>query len=187
MENIYCKDLKLDFEINLDPLRKIRDGYKDVHQYMIFPYKREDIDSRLLDLISSVGLYVSHQEVFYTPPNGKLPIHVDQYNFSNMTKLNWVIGAKGSHMVWWKPKPGTPLRYYTTPIGTQYLLFEEEEVDEVYRGEIGLGTFINAGVPHSIDNPTDEGRWTLSHCLSFNGTRRMIEWQDAMKLFAKYL
>ena len=187
MENIYCKDLKLDFEVNLDELKKIRDGYKDVHQYMIFPYPKWAVDERLNSLIESLGLYVSHQEVFYTPPHGKLPIHVDQYNFSNMTKLNWVIGGKGSHMVWWKPKPGVPLRYYTTPIGTQYLMFEESEVDEVFRGEIGLGTFVNAGVPHSIDNPTDDGRWTLSHCLSYRGTKRMIEWPQMLEIFKDYL
>ena len=187
MENIFCKDLKLDFDVNLDPLKKIRDTYEKKDQMMMFPYSINDVDPRLVKWLDDLGMYISHQEVFYTPPGGKLPIHVDQYSYSNICKLNWILDAKGSQMVWFQPKPGTQLRYYTTPIGTQYLMFEPDEVNEIYRDEIKLGTIVNAGIPHSVYNDTNEGRWCLSHCPSLKTTRKMIEWPQAMEIFANFL
>ena len=189
MQNNYVTELSFDFEYDTTQVKKIIDGYKDINQYMIFPYPKEAIDPRLLKIVDDLGLYISHQEMFYTPPHGKLPIHVDQYVLSNMAKLNWVFGAEGSHNVWWKPKNPDPktFKYYTTPIGTQYIYFEEKDVDEVYRYATGISTFFNAGIAHSVDNPTDEGRWCLCHCICLKGTRRMIEMPEVHKIFQNYL
>ncbi|NDB57691.1 hypothetical protein EB001_04525 [bacterium] len=187
MKNNFVCELQLPFEIDTTGVYKVIESYKDLHQYMIFPYSREWLDPNLLTLIDSLGYYISHQEMFYTPPKGKLPIHVDQYTYSNMSKLNWIFGGPGSN-VWWKAKdPKAQLKYYTTPIGTQYIYFEEHEVDEIYRYPVHTSTFFNAGQPHSVDNTSDEGRWCLSHCISSKKTRNMIEMPEVHQVFADYI
>ena len=187
IDNNFCCQLKLPFEINLDPLRKIRDSYTNTQQYMIFPYNYNDVDPKLISLVDSLDLFISHQEVFYTPAKSKLPIHVDQDRFSNMSKLNWIFGAPGSEMIWWKAKDENNLKHYTTPIGTKYLYFTEDEADEVFRHEITESTFINAGVAHSIDNHTDEGRWCLSHCINLKNTKKNIQMEEVKEIFKNYV
>lgn len=187
MQNNYITELELPFEIDRTGVDKVIAGYTNLQQYMIFPYSKEWLDPNLLKLIDDLGYFISHQEMFYTPPRGKLPIHVDQYSYSNMSKLNWIFGGVGEY-VWWKAKnPSAPLNYYTTPIGTKYIYFEENDVDEVYRYPVTKSTFFNAGLPHSVDNFTDEGRWCLSHCINSKKTRQMIEMSEVHTVFAKYI
>ena len=191
MNQYLCK-LKFDFKLSLDGVKKIRDNYKDLHQYMMFTYPKEYESPELHALMDSLGLFISHHEIFYTPPRGKLPIHVDHHKFSfqspNMAKINWILDCTGGDMVWWEPKPGSPLKYHKTPIGTEYLMYEEDQVTEVYRAEIGESTFINAGVPHSIHNNTDVGRWCLSHNINYKSDRtKNILISEVPELFKKYV
>ena len=172
MKNNYVTELELPFEIDLSPAYKVMEGWKHPNQYYIFPYSRHDLDKNLIQFIESKGLYIAHQEMFYTPAHQKLPIHVDNEEFSNMAKLNWIWGGQGN-MVWWKPKDPEKKNKFTTPIGTKYLLYSEKQVDEEYRFPVGKSTFINAGIPHSVDNQTDEGRWCLSHVIVNRGGRNI--------------
>ena len=187
MKNMYVTELELPFEIDLSPAYKVIEGYKNVNQYYIFTYDKSWLDAKLVKFIDDMGCYISHQEMFYTPPHGKLPIHVDQEQFSNMAKINWIIGAEGSHMVWWKPKDPTKLNKFTTPIGTEYMMFTEDMVDEEYRFPVRKSTFINAGLPHSIDNQTDEGRWCLSHCISIKRHLENIQMEQVHQIFKDYI
>jgi hypothetical protein len=187
MKNNYVTELQLPFEIDLSPAHRIIAGYKNVNQYYIFPYNRSDIDKNLLKFIDDMGCFISHQEMFYTPAHQKLPIHVDNEDFSNMAKLNWIIGAKGSDMVWWKPKDPNKKNKFTTPIGTRYLLYTEQMVDEEYRFPVGKSTFINAGIPHSIDNHTDDGRWCLSHVIGLKSGRQNIQMDQVHAVFKDYI
>jgi hypothetical protein len=186
MKNKYVTSLKLPFEIDTSGVDKVMAGYKNVEQYMIFPYPKADVDKKLIEFIDSFGLFISHEEMFYTPPGSKLPIHVDQHVFSNMSKLNWVFGE--GENVWWEPKPKIPLNYHTTPIGTQYLHFKEEDVIEVHRSSVGKSTFFNAGVAHSVDNTKSAvGRWTLCHCISYKSTRKNIQMDEVHEIFRDYI
>jgi len=187
MENIYCLDVKLDFTLKVDGLKKIQNEYKNTDGPMIFGYPYEYIDPKLTDFLNGIGLFISHPEVFYTPPGGKLPIHVDECGLCGVCKLNWIFGADGSEMVWWKPKDAEKKTYYTTPIGTKYLLYTEDECDEIYRSQVHQPSLVNVGIPHSIDNHTNEGRWCLSHNLSSKKTLRLIEWQEALEKFKNNL
>jgi hypothetical protein len=174
MVNIYCKKLQID--IDLSPLEDIRVSHT-TNTMMIFEYP--SVDENLKSFLKPLDMFVSRAEVFHTPANGKLPIHVDMDRYSNICKLNWVVG--GGEMVWWKVKEDIPLRYHKTPIGTKYLLFEEDECEPIYREKIGLPSLVNVGVPHSINNDTDESRWCVSHNINCLLTGKQIEWYDAIR------
>ena len=183
MKNKYIAELKLPFEIDLAPARKVIAEYKNLGQYNIFSYEQSWLDRTLAEFFHSRGCFITYQEMFYTPPFGKLPIHVDQEQFSNMAKINWILGAQGSEMVWWNPKDPTQTNTHTTPTGTKYMLFSEDMVDEEYRFPVRTSTFINAGIPHSVDNHTNEGRWCLSHCVSMYGHAESIQMDQVHEIF----
>ena len=178
MKNIYCAHLN--FDIDTSPLEKIKQSCNKT-ELMILEYPR--VDENLKHFLKQFQIVISRAEVFHTPAKAKLPIHVDMEEFSNIVKLNWVIG--GGEMVWWKPKDNTVLRHHTTPIGTKYLLFDESECNEVYRQKVGWPSLVNAGVPHSVDNHTDESRWCISHNIHCSITGEQLQWQDAIKRFAE--
>lgn len=181
MENIFCQRLR-DIEIDLSPLRALQESHAS-GKMMIFDYPRVDV--KLTKFLRTYDLIVSKAEVFYIPPGESLPIHVDSDSFSNNCKLNWVFG--GGEMCWFKPKEGIPLRYHTTPIGSKYLLFAAGDCVQIYQDTVGSPSLVNVGIPHSVNNDTDAGRWCISHNIDCMLLKQQIQWHDAVDRLSEIL
>lgn len=138
------------------------------------------LPQELFDFIEARGLCFSHWELFYTPPNRHLGIHIDGHGPSNIVKLNWVLGGAGSRMLWWKLKAGRSLKTKTTVIGTQYQFAEGKDCLPAGSIVIQQPTLVNVGQLHSVINK-HEPRWCLSGVLGKNKGNIItsIEWDEA--------
>jgi len=169
--NNFCKKLK-DIHIDLTNFNRLRSSPPNSIEIINYP----NIDKNLIALLKRLNVYVSRAEVFYIPANNNLPIHIDLDKFSNIVKLNWVFGE--GNMVWWKPNSEN-YRCHTTPIGTKYLLFQENECTEIYREKIGFPSLVNVGIPHSVINNSNLPRWCISHNIHSISTKKQLEWDEA--------
>jgi hypothetical protein len=181
---MYSQDLDIGFDLDTTALKKVQASYNNLDQMMIF--KMSTVDKNLVKFLSAVDVYITHGEIFYTPPYGKLPIHVDLHEFSNNCKLNFIFGAAGSKMIWWDKKPNVDLSFFYTPIGTKYIMFEEDDCIPIHSARINQPSLVNIGIPHSIDNTTNEGRWCMSYTLRKIKDNNDLQWDDACILFDEY-
>lgn len=189
MVGYFNQDLNFDFELTTEPLDRVRGTYDPGQGIGIFPFNYSELDHQFINLLASLGLVMSHGEMFYTPPNTQMPIHVDDGIYgTNRCKINWVFGADGSVMEWWRAKDETqPLNYQTTPIGTTYILFDTIECEKIHSAEIHGPTLVNSGVPHSVNNCTNQGRWCMSFNIAHATTRVPIQWDEAIVIFKDFI
>ena len=179
MENIYCRKLNLDVNLDLSELTRIQSLHTDKSSLGIFVINK---DNALENFLKQFNLSIDWAEAFYTPPKGKLPIHLDKSNFSNDVKLNWVFGE--GRMKWWMPKDSTsPLEVLKTDIKTSYILFNEQDCNCVWSEAVGKPSLVNSGIPHSVDNDSENGRWCLSYVIRHNNNGKTVQWEDAVKFF----
>lgn len=123
-----------------------------------------------VDIMGWGGMKVKHSEVFYRPGTGEnfdAFIHVDGHKVVECVgKINWVIGAKGNVMNWFKPVVEIQTRHQMiTNAGTKYLTFLPEDVERIDTTDMHGLYVVNAGIPHSVDmtaGSPDEPRICLS-------------------------
>lgn len=123
-----------------------------------------------VDIMNWGGMKVKHCEVFYRPGTGEefdAFIHVDGHKVVDCVgKINWVLGAKGNVMHWFKPVVEIQSRHQlTTNAGTKYLTFLPSDVEEIDSVDMHGLYVVNAGIPHSVDmkaGSPDEPRICLS-------------------------
>lgn len=184
--NNYCKKIQLPFDVELKNFPPTQ--YED-RVYMIRP-AWSTIDKKLLSFLSSKKLHIKFYEVFYTPPQHDLHIHVDSNEYSNMTKLNFCLSSIDSVMNWFEPKTEFKNKSSSqTMLKTNYLKFKPEEVDLLHTQCIAGWYLVNAGIPHNATNFTDEQRWTLSYTLldlSVNPPVH-LEFDKAAEIFKDYI
>ena len=172
---MYCAKLKFDFEIETTGF-PLEDQKSPSH----FSYNYNNLDQKLLDFLAQRNIYITFGEIFYSPPNSRLPIHLDAPNLQHFTKLNICISDQHSYMNWYKVKPefvNKPAKM--TTIKTPYLEYELNEVDLVHTQCINGTYLINAAVPHDSTNFTNRARWTLSLGLNGSKIREDLEFKEA--------
>jgi len=185
---MYSKDLKLDFNLDIDPLIVTQRLYTSLNSGAIFKLKISEIDPKFIHFLNEHNLTVSHAELFYTPPDKTLFIHIDWHQYSNNCKINWIFGGENSLMKWWELKdPNAPLTYRLTDIGTRYLYFNESDCNEIASAVIGQPSLVNVGVPHSVDNRGCSARWCLSYVIWDLNKNNVLQWDDALVKFSKYI
>lgn len=182
---IHAATLDIGFEISQHNIERAR-SMVNPHKLEIHRLSQMDLDPRLLVFLGRHRLSINHLEIFYTPPRTSGPIHVDGESSSiQHTKMNFVYGARGSYMRWYQTiDPGMQPRTVRTEIGTTSRIFHPGDTREIFRAEIGCPSIINAGIPHNVENPTDEQRWCLSLVLRNSNGR--LSWNDALDMFAAY-
>ena len=188
MNNIYCKDVIVNFVLDTTPIDCVKISNVDLTENGQFSFT--ELDNNLVQFLDKLGIVILHPEIFYTPPQLGINIHVDGtvVDANAICKLNWVFGAPGSYMTWWKLKdPNTQLNRHKTQIGTEYLLFDQHDCEVVWQQEIHQPTLINAGIPHNMHNPTEEARWCVSYALGDKDTKQLLRWDDAVIRFSNYI
>lgn len=183
--NPYSANLILPFELDL---RASVERECDEDRLGHFSYDPQLLPNDLSNWFRSIGVWVSHAEVFHTPRMSRLPMHIDGGELSNIAKLNWCFGASGSVMNWFKLKdPNGVLESKKTGIGSNYLKPNEKDCRLVHSAKIGTPTLVNVGQIHSVINPTQERRWVLSCVLSKIGGVDRVHFADAVELMGPWV
>ena len=107
--NNFCFDILVDFDLNLDHIGQIKKYNFNMIGINSFQVYKTNIDKNLKNFLNSYNVGISFSEIFYTPPNSKMTIHNDSDGVK--TKLNWIFGANGSVMKWWKLKDNTTIKF----------------------------------------------------------------------------
>jgi hypothetical protein len=185
---MYCRHLNLDFNLDTSVLENIKESYKDLHTTGMFKIEQPDIDSVLSKFLYKLNIAIYSAQIFYTNPNGGLFVHMDikELGQSNC-KLNWVYGGTGSTMEWWERNdPTEPLEYKFTRTGAKYIYFDRNKCRKIYEEEIKQPSLVNAGIPHSVSNLGNEGRWCLSYSLYDLNKNQNLEWEDAIEKLSNW-
>lgn len=171
-------------------IRKTLEQAQHHHRHNLHKFKQFDISkpfqlNETSAFLSKFNVNVRHAEIFYLPPQFELSIHIDGGNAGqNHSKLNWIFGAAGSKMYWWEPKEGYAPKQYLTDIGTTYQVYEKQNCKEVWSAEVGCPGLVNVGVPHSVHNSTNDGRWCVSLLLGDMEADYHLQWDKAERIFA---
>lgn len=133
------------------------------------------------ELHNKLGIKTLIVEIVYTPPNSNLPIHSDFLPIDNHVKLNITWGdSEKAGTRWWLPKDRTTT-FDTFPINNN-----REEYDLIYQAKTNSPCLINVGQLHDSYNPSDQGRWTLSHVLA-NSDGSLLQWDQAVEIYKDYI
>jgi hypothetical protein len=175
---MYCIDLNITIPF-LKPNVDITAFKNQRH----FKFDTNLISDGIKQWLADKGMSIGCVECFYNPPYGSTPLHLDNKG-EDFTRLNWIYGGKGSNMIWFVPKPGIKPVAKSNKVGTGYLGFNPDDVNEVYRQEvIGTPTMVRVSVPHQLINGPED-RWAISVTPLYKG--RTIIWEDAVQLLAKH-
>ena len=199
-DNIYHRYLKLEFDItkpevlNTTP-EKWR--HEDIN-----PWRCNNVETWL----HSLGLYSSHTEVFFTPPNhGEIPIHCDDVTIDDRAKINITYGPDTGTIRWWESSKAQQI------VGTdaaqemlgseavsddfserthQNLVALKEDCELVHEANTNKVSLVNVGRLHSTYNPdSTQGRWTLCFVpasLKLED-RRYLTFEEAVEAFEDYI
>jgi|Laugresbdmm110sd_1035091.scaffolds.fasta_scaffold132152_2 hypothetical protein len=180
-ENVYHRYVDIPCDPKIDLFS--RTDYDPMY-YRHVKVEKEEINPELIDWFKQFDIQFVWFEAFYTPPyGGKIPIHTDTAEYSDVVKINWTFGAPGSELMWWEVKDPKHLGSFETEFGAKYLTAEEKHCRLLYKKEIKQPSLVNIGVLHSTWNPTAEGRWTLSLPLIDMYSPERLRWNDAIERF----
>lgn len=182
MENKFYFKVNLPFEVSLSSLHSITNNLEDRSEYSgPIEVPRKLVDKNLIKFLLDKNIEIIHTCVFYTPPNYKKVIHVDESKFDDHCKINFVFGPSG-YMRWWEPKDANLIEKKYTKIGTDYLYIEEDNCNLVYEVKPEGSCIVNVGFFHSVENDGDQERWCLSHVLYSNTKKKLLTISDAKEI-----
>ena len=196
-ENIYHRYLDLPFEITKHP--DFTGSPTDMKHYDINDYN----DDAMNEWHKSLGLYIRHTEIFYTPPGGNLPIHCDEAELTNHVKINKTWGPEEGVTRWWTSNNVT---VNDGRDGAKEVLenFDDNAIEEfsyrehrvlvsnpddcnlVYEANTNTPSIVNVGQLHDTHNPTDQGRWTICF-VPARGDDFYIYWDEAMEIYKDFI
>lgn len=152
-----------------------------------FPIPEDQRDPGLVQFLHEHGMFVKFSELFYTAPSAQRNIHIDGNALGlDIFKMNWVYGADGSTMKWFNLKEGYEPTLRPTVVGTYAYVFPEDQCNLLYETEIKHPCVIHAGIPHTVLNNTNEGRWCVSYTISDMDTGRIVTWDKVVAKLGQY-
>jgi hypothetical protein len=182
MENIFCKHLDLDFNIDLT----IIEQFKTQVQNKSIVFRIPSIDIGLQNFLKPLDITAQTPACFYTPPNaGRGWHHIDSLQLDNRVKLNYIVGGKNTVMQWFKFNGHEQhVLKQENELGGGYLKFYPKVCELIWEEELKSPSLINAGIPHNVKNNSNSGRWAISYPL-FNLDNTATQWNQ-MPLWAKW-
>ena len=149
--------------------------HQDVSIDVINPY--------WIDRVESGGLQVLRVELFYAPPglDYVMGIHTDS-GMGDRSKINWVFGGEGSLMHWYRVVNPKQKEQLVTPVGSQYNLYEPDEIKLMHSTTIQNPAIVQIGVPHNITNPGQE-RWCYSMVITDPATGSNATFGSVKRIF----
>lgn len=157
--------------LNLDTTNAIRKDWKFPDpQYNVygvwFLWAWDVFEPKWLQAATKLGLEFSSLMLFYRGPYmSTRGAHIDIVETDPLEigtyAVNWIIGGRGSEMVWYNlPSGELPISY--TSAKTAYTYWPTETLTEIDRCAIATQpTLVKIGMPHSIEMGPEE-RWCIS-------------------------
>ena len=182
MNNIFCKHLNLDFEIDLTFLEQFKTQTGNIPSV----FRVNSVDKNLQNFLNPLSITTRNPACFYTPPNTNRGWHhIDSLELDNRVKLNYVIGGGNTVMQWFKFN-GTEkdTLKQENELGGGYLKFYPNACELIWEEELKSPSLINAGIPHNVKNNSNSDRWAISYPL-FNLDNTAVQWNQ-MPLWAKW-
>lgn len=178
--NIYHCNLNLPFIIERHEM--CHGSPKEANIINLDDYRYPQIE----ELHNKLGIKTLIVEIVYTPPNSNLPIHSDSIPIDNHVKLNISWGdSEKARTRWWLPKDRTkPSDAF--PVKNNPVKNNREEYDLIYQAQTNSPCLVNVGQLHDSYNPSNQGRWTLSHILA-NHDDSLLQWDQAIEVYKEYI
>lgn len=183
--NIYHRYLKLPFELEAPAL--FEEHGNIVRHQVLDKLRHPEVDT----FLRQFGLVCVRKEAIYTPPFGKLPIHIDHHAYTEKVKINLSWGPEEGVVRWWE---SDIVEAHVIDGGTAHtrayhhnLWAKEENATLIYEAHTNRPSLINVGLLHSTYNPTPHGRWTLCITPWLVQRRTMLGWEDAMRLLSDFI
>ncbi len=185
MNNLF-RELNIPYRPNFDMVELKRNELTSAATQH-FPIPEDQRDPDLVRFLHEHGMFVKFSELFYTAPHAQRNIHIDGNRLNiDLFKMNWVYGADGSTMKWFEIKQGFTPTAHSTSVGTYAYVFPEDQCNLLYETEIKHPCIIHAGIPHTVFNSTNEGRWCVSYTISDIDTGRIVTWDKVVAKLGQY-
>lgn len=187
--NKFCKPLP---HLVLRPgiVEKIESQIENKFQYYHWlypasPENKDYFDDAIDQYCAERNVIAGEVEIFVTPPRVKSYPHADDIDLSiNLTKLNFIFGAKNSYMSWYSyPEDVKPELQTDIFTGGKYLYIDEEKLVEVYRDRLTHPSILNASIFHNVQNLESTYRICVSYILRDKTTNNFIAFDDALNRF----
>jgi hypothetical protein len=141
-------------------------------------------------LEDTVGLTVDVSEIFYLKPYAMHPIHTDGRAYPNQKgKLNFIIGGKGSEMVWYEPLNPDKFKikkYWDAGQPAGYLHMAPNEAKELHSAPLNDFCIVDAGTFHTVKNK-DELRIAWNLVLADCKTKQRLLLPDLQNRLSEYV
>lgn len=184
--------MKIPYITNFDcphkPLKNHRWVSEIAKDHGHVPVPESEVNPDLLDWFEDRGFWIKNCDIFCSPPNFTLGIHVDGTRLDNRIATNWAYENEEDpgYMEWWEPKPGfenpsdlKPEDHGAYSISTTpyALAWTEDQCNKLHRSVVGSPSLVNIGVPHSMSNGGSQ-RYAIS-ITWVNYKNHDIEWKEA--------
>ena len=162
-------------------------------------------EDRVQNFLSEYDMFSDNILYFITKPDDKMIVHIDNNKeeyyineertiddyLDDHAKINFTWGPKDSVMRWWiSEKDNISIVSDTDERGDEWKLVigDEKKCEMVYEKSIYRPSLVNAGVLHSVYNPSKlERRITQSFNIVDKKKIKLVTFQEALKIFDKYI
>jgi len=148
-------------------------------------------NQQLINLLNDAGIDIIHVESFFTRRQHHGMLHTDYSWLSNHTKLNISRGAIDSGIEWYTsdkmvnvpPIPPDEKQELADHILTASL----KDCVKIGSTTTHKPSLCNVGQLHRTYNNGDEGRETLCFVLIYKDTKKVLNFNDALKMLDDYI
>jgi len=173
---------------NISAVNSLSDNWKlpeypKSGNYGIWKYRAIEVfNKEWLNSMSDIGIDIVSAMVFYRGPYmGTKGAHVDVGTIEplNIVKFgfNWIIGGRGSKMLWYE-RPKGDLKVLYTPANTPYIQWLDTDLKEIDSTTMESSpTLVKVDVPHKVSmGPAP--RWCISARPRLESS---ITWDEAVE------
>jgi hypothetical protein len=149
--------------------------------------RSELFNSRLHEFLDNLGCEVMAAELFYTMPRNKIFWHTDMGPAQDFIKINFVWGSDDHIMEWGEVKDSINQNISFTKAGTQYVKYNDNEINKTASTKLVMPTLVNVGRPHRVVNFSDTGRWCLCLMPKFKDRNIRMFFNEFLETFNEYV
>ena len=148
----------------------------------------ENINPKLINLLRAVGICPAGSGIFYSPPGFTTEVlHTDCHisdphsEWPSIAKLNFIVGEKDTLSMW----GDVPLKYRilssskSTDINQEYQAYNIRWCENIETYKLFGWHLFEAGIPHTVRNPTKNKKWTISMVMHEIDTWRILTFGEA--------
>lgn len=178
--NPYFSKLKFPDNINFDLFQYKKDKRNHIRS------SKDAFGKEIGKILTDCQVSIHWIEAFYLGDFADHSIHCDGHELDNKAKLNYIVGGKGSKMIWYEPLSEDKIQKKTSWANTIYLGIYPEDVRILYSSHLSGFNLVNVGLFHNVYNQTDD-RYCLSACLIDSYTKERLTYNELQKRLRDYI